>query len=151
MRKAFVDLLHSCYCNTQLPAATFMAIPSTTNSSLKALSTESAVHSTAGFTTPHTTTVKAVEIDKCQIKNGPHCVSLLYLKSLEPSLSKGEEYLLKLFDKNFTNGWLYDEIINSYLWKLCNVYKDCLMSIYMFKHSASCAARRKHQKMMDAV
>ena len=50
------------------------------------------------------------------IHNGPHSLTLLNLKSLEPALSSGELATLKALDTDFRQGQLYDEIINSYFW-----------------------------------
>ena len=53
------------------------------------------------------------------IKNGPHCVSLLQVKGLEPSLDTKEKTLVYQVDKDFKIGVLHEEIVNSYLWCLC--------------------------------
>ena len=50
------------------------------------------------------------------IYNGPHSLTLLNLKSLEPALSSGELVTLKALDTDFRQGQLYDEILNSYFW-----------------------------------
>ena len=73
--------------------------------------------------TPHIASVTAARLDKCLLKNGPHLVSLLQLKSLETKLSRGKLAMLKVRDKQFRCGWLYDEIINSYLWCICESNK----------------------------
>ena len=65
-------------------------------------------------------------LDCTLLRNGPHQVSMLHIKSLELTLSKGELAILKSFDENFRKGWLYNEIINSYLWGLCRKYSHCL-------------------------
>ena len=53
------------------------------------------------------------------LKNGPHTVSLLAVKSLEPILPKGTLVLLSSVSKTtFKPGWLYDEVINSFFWYL---------------------------------
>ena len=76
--------------------------------------------------TPNAAAVKGFSLNKCILKNGPHSVSLLQLKSLEPSLSRSELALLRIHDKQFQCGWLYDEIINSYLWCLCKQHPNCI-------------------------
>ena len=48
------------------------------------------------------------------IRNGPHCLTLLNLLSLEPTLSRGKEMTLKAWDKDLRTGWLYDAIIDSF-------------------------------------
>ena len=50
------------------------------------------------------------------IKNGPHSVSLLQIKSLEPFLPRGTEIFLKSVSQTFTSGWLFDEVVNSFFW-----------------------------------
>ena len=52
------------------------------------------------------------------LKNGPHSLSLLQLKSLEPILPRGTVILLKSIDKQFKTGWVYDEVLNSFFWLL---------------------------------
>ena len=78
-----------------------------------------------GFT-PHKASQKDASIVDCLLRNGPHQVSMLQVKSLELTLSKGELTILKSFDQSFRKGLLYDEIINSYLWGLCRKYLHCL-------------------------
>ena len=76
--------------------------------------------------TPSIHFVRSSQLDKHLLKNGPHPVSLLQLKSLEPVLPETELMLLKACDKQFNIGWLYDEIINSYLWQICKENCTCL-------------------------
>ena len=78
-----------------------------------------------GFTPPIGST-KGSKVDECFIQNGPHQLSLLHLKSLEVFITNGELSVLRSADKSFETGWVYDEIINSYLWQLCQQYPDCL-------------------------
>ena len=52
------------------------------------------------------------------LRNGPHSLSLLQLKSLEPILPRGTVILLKSISKEFKPGWVYDEVVNSFLWFL---------------------------------
>lgn len=53
------------------------------------------------------------------LRNGPHSVSLLEVKSLEPFLPRGTQILLSsVHKKPFIPGWLYDEVINSFFWCL---------------------------------
>ena len=53
------------------------------------------------------------------LRNGPHSVSLLEVKSLEPFLPRGTQILLRsVCEKPFIPGWLYDEVINSFFWCL---------------------------------
>ena len=44
------------------------------------------------------------------LRNGPHSLSHLQLKSLEPILPRGTVILLKSISKEFKTGWLYDEV-----------------------------------------
>ena len=52
------------------------------------------------------------------LRNGPHSLSHLLLKSLEPILPRGTVILLKSISKEFKTGWLYDEVLNSFFWLL---------------------------------
>jgi hypothetical protein len=52
------------------------------------------------------------------VRNGPHCLNFINLKSLEPVLSRGEQMTLKVWDKDFRAGWLYDEVINTFFWNM---------------------------------
>ena len=62
------------------------------------------------------------------LRNGPHSVSLLEVKSLEPFLPKGTQILLSsVHEKPFIPGWLYDEVINSFFWCL---QKECVNVLY---------------------
>ena len=76
--------------------------------------------------TPSIHFVRSSHLDKNLLKNGPHAVSLLQLKSLEPVLPETDLMLLKACDKQFNIGWLYDEIINGYLWRICKENTKCL-------------------------
>ena len=61
------------------------------------------------------------------LKNGPHTVSLLAVKSLEPILPKGTLVLLSSVSKTtFKPGWLYDEVINSFFWYLQGQHANIL-------------------------
>lgn len=61
------------------------------------------------------------------LSNGPHSVSLLEMKSLEPFLPNGTQNLLSSVSATtFKPGWLYDEIINSYFWCLQEKYENVL-------------------------
>jgi len=62
------------------------------------------------------------------LRNGPHSVSLLEVKSLEPFLPRGTQILLSsVHEKPFIPGWLYDEVINSFFWCL---QKECINVLY---------------------
>ena len=63
---------------------------------------------------------KSSQLRETLLKNGPHCVSLLQLKSLEPFLPRRTEIMLKSVCNSFKQGWLFDEVINSYFWCLEN-------------------------------
>ena len=76
--------------------------------------------------TPSLVSVKECDLGKTWLKNGPHAVTLLQLKSLEPVLPKYELTMLKAYDRHFNTGWLYDEIINGYLWRICKQNSNCL-------------------------
>lgn len=61
------------------------------------------------------------------LKNGPHSVSLLEVKSLEPFLPRGTQVLLSsVSETTFIPGWLYDEIIHSFFWCLQEKYSNVL-------------------------
>ena len=61
------------------------------------------------------------------LRNGPHFVSLLEVKSLEPFLPRGTQILLSsVNEKPFIPGWLYDEVINSFFWCLQKEYVNVL-------------------------
>lgn len=60
------------------------------------------------------------------LKNGPHSVSLLQIKSLEPVVPRGTEIFLKSVSKAFTPGWLFDEVINSFFWCVQEKYSNIL-------------------------
>ena len=60
------------------------------------------------------------------LTNGPHVLTLLQLKSLEPYLSEEDVAILQSKDCQFQSGWLYDKIINGYLWQLCKNNSKCL-------------------------
>jgi len=76
--------------------------------------------------TPHVTSVKGKNMAKCILNNGPHSLSLIQIKSLEPLLSRNELAILKVHDPDFNTGWLYDAIIDSFLWCLCEQIPNCL-------------------------
>jgi len=76
--------------------------------------------------TPPVTFVKACDLNKNLLQNGSHFLSLLQLKSLDRLILKGELAILKSRDPQFEIGWLYDEVINSYLWWLCQKHSHCL-------------------------
>eukprot|EP00794_Sanderia_malayensis_P001718 gene1718-1917_t len=61
------------------------------------------------------------------LHNGPNNPSVLVLKSLEPSLTNEEYRRLKKADATFRTGWLYDEIIDSFFWKICKEYDNVLL------------------------
>ena len=65
-----------------------------------------------------TPTIKKGKLRETLLKNGPHGVSLLQLKSLEPHLPRGTEIMLKGVCKDFKQGWLFDEVVNSFFWCL---------------------------------
>ncbi|CAB3991634.1 Hypothetical predicted protein [Paramuricea clavata] len=46
------------------------------------------------------------------LRNGPHSLSLLQLKSLEPFLPRGTAILLKARNEEFKPGWLFDKVLN---------------------------------------
>jgi len=75
---------------------------------------------------PHAASFHGNDINKNILNNGPHYVSFLQLKSLETTIATGELNFLKAKDKAFEQGWLYDKIINGYLWRLCQEYQHCL-------------------------
>ena len=90
--------------------------------------------------TPPAAIRKFCKLTDCLLQNGPHRVSMVHIKSLEPNLSRIELVLLKAQDKHFCKGWLYDEIINSYLWQICRQYNNCLYvcsstALLLQKHS----------------
>ena len=60
------------------------------------------------------------------LRNGPHSLSHLLLKSLEPILPRGTVILLKSISKEFKTGWLYDEVLNSFFWLLQEKNKNVL-------------------------
>jgi hypothetical protein len=67
---------------------------------------------------------KRSNLRETMLKNGPHNVSLLQLKSLEPFLPRGTEILLLSICESFSPGWLFDEIINSFFWCLQGRYQN---------------------------
>ena len=67
---------------------------------------------------------KRSNLRETMLKNGPHNVSLLQLKSLEPFLPRGTEILLLSICESFNPGWLFDEIINSFFWCLQGKYQN---------------------------
>ncbi len=69
---------------------------------------------------------KRTELRETLLKNGPHQVSLLQLKSLEPFLSRGTEMLLVSICEEFRPGWLFDEVINSFFWCLQERYSHVI-------------------------
>ena len=58
------------------------------------------------------TIMSRCELTATLLKNGPHCVSLLLLKSIEPFLPRGTEILLRSVSGAFKPGWLFDEVLN---------------------------------------
>ena len=73
--------------------------------------------------TPHTgftpLITESSSITAKLLRNGPHSVSLLEIKSLEPFLHRETQILLSsMSEKPFIPGWLYDEVINSFFWCL---------------------------------
>jgi hypothetical protein len=60
------------------------------------------------------------------LRNGPHSLSLLQLKSLEPFLPRGTAILLKAQNEEFKPGWLFDEVLNSYFWLLQENHQNVL-------------------------
>nr|CAB3262918.1 uncharacterized protein LOC100185158 [Phallusia mammillata] len=76
--------------------------------------------------TPSIKQVTQNSLEQLLLKNGPHYLSLVQLKCLEPELDLEERQLVLLSDKNFKEGWLVDDVLNSYLWSLCQEYKHVL-------------------------
>ena len=66
------------------------------------------------------------ELTATLLKNSPHCVSLLLLKSVEPFLPRGTEILLRSVSGAFKPGWLFDEVLNSFFWSLQERYPKVL-------------------------
>ena len=75
---------------------------------------------------PHLASVQYSYPSENLLKNGPHSFSFIHLKSIEPVLTAGELNVLKSHDNRFICGWLYDEVINSYLWQLCKQNHYCI-------------------------
>ena len=92
------------------------------------------------------------------LKNGPHTVSLLALKSLEPILPKGTQVLLSSVSKTtFKPRWLYDEVINSFFWYLQGQHANVLYvdSTVMLSLQNGCKAeslwREKGTEKMEFI
>ena len=75
---------------------------------------------------PHLASEKLSSLSEILLRNGPHSLSMIQLKSIEPVLTAGELNVLKSHDAQFTRGWLYDEIINSFLRQLCKQNHHCI-------------------------
>ncbi|XP_078495388.1 uncharacterized protein LOC113474043 isoform X2 [Ciona intestinalis] len=59
---------------------------------------------------------------------GPYSVTYLQLLSLEMNISSQQKQEIWACDKRFRVGWLYDEIIDSYLWCLCQNNKQIMFA-----------------------
>ena len=75
---------------------------------------------------PHLASVQYSSPSENLLKNGPHSLSFIHLKSIEPVLTAGELNVLKSHDNRFICGWIYDEVINSYLRQLCKQNHYCI-------------------------
>ena len=60
------------------------------------------------------------------LKNGPYSLSMLHIKSIETVISRNELAVMKSHDQQFTPGWLYDMVIDSFLYRLCLQKSECL-------------------------
>jgi len=64
---------------------------------------------------------------KTILKNGCHSLSYLDLLSLETTFPNSDKATIKKKDPQFKVGWLHDEIINSFIRNVTEVYsKNCL-------------------------
>ena len=68
-----------------------------------------------------------IDFKQTILRNGPNNLSVLVLKSTEPSLSNVEIYRFKEVDRVFRTGWLYDEVIDSFFWNICSEHTDLLL------------------------
>ena len=59
--------------------------------------------------------------DDTVLRNGEYQLSRLTLKSVEPALSRTELAQLKKMDLSFKSGWLFDEVIDSFMWNMQQV------------------------------
>ncbi|KAI8482789.1 hypothetical protein Bbelb_394510 [Branchiostoma belcheri] len=66
--------------------------------------------------TPPLSSVKS--LGQTLIKHGPYNITMLHLKSLEPDLSSEERKALNSYDGTFVTGWLYDSVIDAFLYLL---------------------------------
>ena len=71
------------------------------------------------------------------LRNGPNNLSILTLKSLEPFLPEYVKELLCETDRPFRTGWLYDEIIDSFLWNLARQNDHILLCPSLITKSMS--------------
>ncbi len=86
------------------------------------------------------------------LTHGPHSVSLLQIKSLEPFLPRGTQILLSsVSGKAFRPGWLYDEVMNSFFWCLEEQYANVLYvaSTSMLSLQNGCQAGRLWSDISD--
>ena len=60
------------------------------------------------------------------LKNGSHCLSLIDLKSLERELKVKEKRIVVNVCKDFREGFLHEEVVNSYLTVLCEEDQSCV-------------------------
>ena len=82
-----------------------------------------------------------IDFKQTILRNGPNNLSVLVLKSIEPSLSNVEIYRLKEVDCVFRTGWLYDKVIDSFFWNICNEHTDLLLCPTL----VTTALARRHQ------
>ena len=66
------------------------------------------------------------DLKKWIIRNGPYALNLYNLFSLELIVHKSLQYRLTTAAPSFVCGWLYDEVIDSYLHQLCSPYPSIL-------------------------
>jgi len=75
---------------------------------------------------PSLSLFKHVPLEEPIITNGPHGLSLIKLKTLEGELKLREKRAILAVDKNFREGFLDEDIINSYLYLLCEQDGRCV-------------------------
>lgn len=76
---------------------------------------------------PFTSELKdADDVNKVAFNVGPYSISSLHLKSLDYNIPSTECAILKSVAPDFRKGWLYDTILDAFLYKLCKPHPNAM-------------------------
>ncbi|XP_065208839.1 uncharacterized protein LOC135837477 [Planococcus citri] len=76
---------------------------------------------------PFTSELKyADDVNKVAFNVGPYSISSLHLKSLDYNIPSAECAILKSVAQDFRKGWLYDTILDAFLYMLCKPHPNAM-------------------------